>query len=183
MSLQKDENPWLTRVVEREPYWENHKFPKLSESMSAQNASPWREIVVPERISYSENEKFDPLRSNNVYRYFSKSSNNLYNNYDRYFDDFQPVKSILENNFEFVCSQCKKRTKINESFDRKRKLQRTNSIDKILKNNLNVAPYTFDNSTRMHKNSQQLADLDYLKLYNELRKIKKEQSQANLEVK
>lgn len=78
--------------------------------MSIKPKDPWTNRPV-ERISFSENEKYQPPRTNKVYRYFSKSSNSLFSYKDNTFDDLEIIKygncEQCNKKIQILCNQCK----------------------------------------------------------------------------
>jgi len=155
--------------------------------MNIQGNDPWQSRVV-ERISVSENDKFSPRRNNNVYRYFSKSSISLYNYKDKYFKDLdfgkcnQEERQVAANctkchkKVEILCNECqhhKQYKQLHEALNIDFLTNRTNRPLKMLGYRDNYAPYTFDNSTRLQKNTQNdLEKYNYSKIYKEMKKIK-----------
>lgn len=156
---------------------------KQIENMNIKNNDPWQSRVV-ERISLSENDNYSPRRNNDVYRYFSKSSISLFNYNDKYFNDINFDKCNQDERQAANCTRCCKKVEIlceecqhNKQY---KPLHEALNIDfsasrplKMLTYRDNYAPYTFDNSTRLQKNTQNdLEKYNYSKIYKETKKMK-----------
>jgi hypothetical protein len=166
--------------------------------MNIKNNDPWQSRVV-ERISLSENDKYSTRRNNDVYRYFSKSSISLFNYKDKLFNDLNYEKCKQEERHVANCTQCNKKVEIlcNECQNHKQQYKklhealnidffenRTNRPLKMLTYRENFAPYSFDNSTRLQKNTQNdLKKYNYSKLYKEIKKIKDPHENMKKEIK
>ncbi|XP_070490850.1 mRNA export factor GLE1 [Chironomus tepperi] len=190
--LQQIEEEKIKRKIQKEKERDNERIleerlQKQIESMNIKNNDPWPSNRVVERISLSENDKYSSRRNNDVYRYFSKSSISLFNYKDKYFNDLNFGKHNQEVRQLANCSQCHKKVEIlcnecqhhkqynhlNEALNIDFPPNRTNRPLKMLTYRDNYAPYTFDNSTRLQKNTQNdLEKYNYPKIYKELKKMK-----------
>ncbi|CAG9810000.1 unnamed protein product [Chironomus riparius] len=174
--IQKDKELEYERILEE-------RLQRQIENMNIKNNDP----RIVERISLSENDKYSARRKNDVYRYFSKSSISLFNYKDKHFNDLNFCKCINEETQVTNCTQCHKKVEIlcnecqhlkqckqlHEALNIDFSTNRTNRLLKMLSYRENYAPYTFDNSTRLQKNTQiNLEKYNYSKLYKEMKTMK-----------